>query len=70
MGLREAFLGRHWRLLTAVSAMVISTLGAFNAFAAEKSWHLVRGGELKRIFGNQELGDGVHFAYQFEVGGG
>lgn len=59
-----------WQKVSVISAVALLLLNAPRAIGAEKSWHLVRGSELKGLFGNQELGDGVHFAYQFEADGG
>lgn len=58
------------RLSSITSTVLIGALTVTGAIGAEKSWHLVRGNELKAAFDNQELADGVHFAYQFEAGGG
>jgi len=35
----------------------------------EKGWHDVRADALQALFADQDLGDGVHYAYQFRRGG-
>lgn len=40
------------------------------AVAADKGWVSLRGEALTRVFADQDLGDGVHFAYQFGADGG
>lgn len=42
---------------------------ALNAIAADKDWVMLRGKTLAQAFANQDFGDGVHFAYQFQQGG-
>ncbi|WP_295009016.1 hypothetical protein [uncultured Dechloromonas sp.] len=51
--------------LVAVAAMVV----ALGAAAADKGWASLRGEALSRAFADQDLGDGVHFAYQFGADG-
>jgi hypothetical protein len=58
------------RLSSVTCVVLLSALTIIGAVGAEKSWRLVRGSELKAAFGNQELADGVPYAYQFEAGGG
>jgi len=57
------------RLSSFICAVLLSALSVTGAVGAGKSWRLARGSELKAAFGNQELADGVHFAYQFEADG-
>lgn len=46
-------------------------IGLFGTAAADagKSWQRVRGEALQALFADQDLGDGVHYAYQFHRGG-
>ena len=37
--------------------------------SAEEHWQRVEGEALRTMFQDKELGDGVHFAYQFRSGG-
>lgn len=48
---------------------VLTTAVALHAMAAGKEWLTLRGKALSQAFANQDFGDGVHFAYQFLVGG-
>lgn len=57
------------RLSSITCTVLLAALTVTGAIGAEKSWHLVRDSELKAAFDNQELADGVHYAYQFEAGG-
>jgi hypothetical protein len=34
-----------------------------------KSWKIIRGDALHKLFANREFGDGVHFAYRFRAEG-
>lgn len=42
---------------------------AFNTAAADQRWVSLRGKALTQTFANQDFGDGVHFAYQFQGDG-
>ena len=48
---------------------VLTTAVALSAMAADKGWVMLRGNALTQAFANQDFGDGVHFAYQFQEGG-
>jgi hypothetical protein len=54
-----------------VLGLMLAVAGVSGAGAAgqEKTWHLVRGNALQVLFADQDLGDGVHYAYQFHRGG-
>lgn len=42
---------------------------ALNTIAADKGWGTLSGEALTHAFANQDFGDGVHFAYQFQENG-
>lgn len=48
---------------------VLTMAVSLHAVAADKGWVTLRGYALTQAFANQDFGDGVHFAYQFQVGG-
>lgn len=48
---------------------VLTMAVALHANAADNRWMTLRGRALIETFANQDLGDGVHFAYQFLAGG-
>lgn len=58
-------MSRAARRLVAVAALAV----AFGAMAADKGWVGLGGEALSRAFADQDLGDGVHFAYQFLADG-
>ena len=47
----------------------IAVAGTTWSAETEKVWRSVRGAELQKLFADQELGDGVHYAYQFKSSG-
>ncbi len=58
-------LALHARWPIAVAVMA----AALNTIAADKGWGTLRGEALTHAFANQDFGDGVHFAYQFQENG-
>ena len=56
------------RLGTLASALILN-LVAVTAAVATDAWHAVRGSELRSVFVDHELADGVHYAYQFHADG-
>lgn len=46
--------------------LVVACVGSA---AQEKGWQTVRGNALQALFDDQDLGDGVHYAYQFHRDG-
>ncbi len=53
----------RWFVAATIMAVV------FNATATSNGWVELRGNALTQTFANHDFGDGVHFAYQFMVGG-
>lgn len=53
------------------TCLLISIAVAGTAWSAEpeKGWRNVSGAELKKLFADHELGDGVHYAYRFRSSG-
>lgn len=56
------------RALIAALAALMATAPAVGAPPAA-SWKGVRGKALQKMFADRELGDGVHYAYQFRANG-
>ena len=55
---------KKWWLLLGVTFA-----GAVGAASPEHAWHAVRGAELQAQLADHDLGDGVHYAYQFHRDG-
>lgn len=49
--------------------ILIPVAGAAGAAGPQADWRPVRGGELQALIADHELGDDVHYAYQFHRGG-
>jgi len=56
------------RAFIAVLAGLMVSSFAFGVPEA-KSWKIIRGDALRKLFANREFGDGVHFAYRFRAEG-
>jgi hypothetical protein len=48
---------------------LVALLVGLSHAQADVPWRTVRGAELRGLFVNHELADGVHYAYQFRSGG-
>lgn len=55
---------RFFWLLIGIAVMKTS-----GATEPEKPWHVVHGAELRKLFTNHELSDGVHYTYRFKNNG-
>lgn len=49
--------------------ILVLSICAAGAAAQDGPWHTVRGKALQALFADQDLGDGVHYAYQFHRDG-
>ncbi|MBK7956137.1 MAG: hypothetical protein IPK02_20540 [Candidatus Accumulibacter sp.] len=51
---------------TCLLLLGVLCMGSASIAEQEKPWRVVRGNDLQELLAEQNLGDGVHYAYQFQ----